>query len=77
MLLNQVRLLAVLVLLVVSVVCGSLLVSRASATDNRAVAGITFPKHFAAATLDHGGTTHYFISEETRREFAKRHGLAP
>src|SRR5581483_11681994 len=26
------------------------------------VAGISFPKHFAAATLDHGGTTHYFIS---------------
>jgi hypothetical protein len=41
------------------------------------VAGISFPKYFAAATLDHGGTTYYFISEETRREFAKRHGLAP
>ncbi len=30
------------------------------------VAGITFPKYFAAATLEHNGTTHYFISEETR-----------
>jgi YHS domain-containing protein len=39
------------------------------------VAGITFPKYYAAATLDHDGTTYYFISEETRREFAKRHGL--
>jgi YHS domain-containing protein len=41
------------------------------------VAGISFPKYFAAATLDHGGTTYYFISEETRHEFAKRHGLTP
>ena len=41
------------------------------------VAGISFPKYFAAATLDHDGTTYYFISEETRREFAKRHGLTP
>jgi YHS domain-containing protein len=41
------------------------------------VAGINFPKYFAAATLDHDGKTYYFISEETRREFAKRHGLTP
>jgi YHS domain-containing protein len=41
------------------------------------VAGISFPKYFAAATLDHGGTTYYFISEETSREFAKQHGLNP
>jgi hypothetical protein len=41
------------------------------------VAGISFPRYFAAATLDHGGQTHYFISEESRREFAKRHGLTP
>lgn len=41
------------------------------------VAGITFPKYYAAATLDHDGTTYYFISEETRREFATRHGLNP
>src|SRR5262249_19354321 len=39
------------------------------------VAGVTFPEYFAAATLDHGGTTYYFISDETRREFAKQHGL--
>ena len=41
------------------------------------VAGISFPKYFAAATLDHGGTTYYFVSDETRREFEKRHGLTP
>jgi YHS domain-containing protein len=41
------------------------------------VAGITFPRYYAAATLDHEGRTYYFISEETRREFAKRHGLTP
>ncbi len=36
-----------------------------------------FPRYYAAATLDHEGTTRYFTSEETRREFAKRHGMAP
>jgi YHS domain-containing protein len=41
------------------------------------VAGISFPRYYAAATLDHEGRTYYFISEETRREFAKRHGLSP
>jgi YHS domain-containing protein len=41
------------------------------------VAGISFPKYFAASTLDHGGTTYYFVSDETRREFEKRHGLTP
>jgi len=41
------------------------------------VAGISFPKHFAAATLDHGGSTHYFISNESRREFVTRQGLNP
>jgi hypothetical protein len=46
---------------------------RALVSD--ATAGITFPKHFAAATLVHDGTTHYFVSEESRREFANRHGL--
>ena len=40
-------------------------------------AGISFPRYFAASTLDHDGHTYYFISEETRREFAKRHGLTP
>jgi YHS domain-containing protein len=46
---------------------------RAMVSDT--VAGISFPKHFAAATLEHDGQTYYFISDETRREFAKRHGL--
>jgi YHS domain-containing protein len=41
------------------------------------VAGITFPKYYAACTLDHGGTTYHFVSDVTRREFAKRHGLTP
>jgi YHS domain-containing protein len=41
------------------------------------VAGVSFPRHFAAATLDHEGHTYHFISEESRREFAKRHGLTP
>jgi hypothetical protein len=41
------------------------------------IAGISFPKYFAATTLEHGGTTNYFISEQSRREFAKRHGLTP
>jgi hypothetical protein len=41
------------------------------------VAVISFPRYFAAATFEHDGRTHYFISEETRREFAKRHGLSP
>ena len=41
------------------------------------VAGISFPKYFAAATLDHDGTTDYFISDATRREFAQRHSLTP
>jgi hypothetical protein len=41
------------------------------------VAGISFPKFFAAGTLDHDGTTDYFISDETRREFAQQHGLTP
>jgi hypothetical protein len=44
-------------------------------TVSDTVAGISFPKYFAAATLDHDGRTYYFISEETRREFAKQHGL--
>jgi len=39
------------------------------------VAGITFPKNFAASTLEHGGTTYYFVSGESRQEFEKQHGL--
>ena len=41
------------------------------------VAGVSFPKYFAAATLDHEGTTYHFLSDETRREFAQQHGLTP
>ena len=41
------------------------------------VAGISSPRYFAVATLDHDGQTYYFISEETRRDFASRHGLTP
>jgi len=48
---------------------------RVLVTDT--VAGISFPKYFAATTLDHGGTTYYFVSDATRREFEKRHGLTP
>jgi YHS domain-containing protein len=33
------------------------------------VAGVRFPKYAAAATVDVGGTTYYFIGDETRREF--------
>ena len=31
------------------------------------VAGISFPKYFAASTLEHGGATYYFVSDETRQ----------
>lgn len=41
------------------------------------VAGISFPKYFAAASVDHGGATYFFISDETRQEFERRHGLTP
>ena len=41
------------------------------------MAGISFPKYYAASTLDHDGTTYYFVSDETRREFEKSHGLTP
>jgi YHS domain-containing protein len=36
------------------------------------VAGVSFPKHAAGATLERGGQTYYFIGEETRREFEQR-----
>jgi hypothetical protein len=39
------------------------------------VAGISFPRYFAAGTLEHDGATRYFLSEETRRQYARRHGL--
>lgn len=36
------------------------------------VAGVSFPKHAAGATLERGGQTYYFIGEETRREFEQK-----
>ena len=33
------------------------------------VAGVRFPKYAAAATVEVGGKTYYFIGDETRREF--------
>lgn len=35
-----------------------------------------FPRYAAAATLDWGGTKYYFISDETRRDFATKHGIS-
>lgn len=40
------------------------------------IAGVTFPKHFAASTLDWQGKTYHFISHETREEFEKRHSIS-
>jgi YHS domain-containing protein len=36
------------------------------------IAHVRFPKFAAAATLERGGQKHYFIGEETRREFEKQ-----
>ncbi len=36
------------------------------------VSGTRFPKLAAGAKLEHDGRTHYFVSEETRREFEKQ-----
>jgi len=36
------------------------------------VANVNFPKVFAQSTLEKGGKTYYFISDQTRREFEKR-----
>lgn len=41
------------------------------------VSNTRFPKFAAAATTDWKGTTYYFISEDTRREFAEKNGIAP
>jgi YHS domain-containing protein len=41
------------------------------------VAGISFPTYYAASMLEREGKTYYFISDETRREFEKQHGLTP
>lgn len=40
------------------------------------IANVEFPKYAAAATLETGGKTYYFIGEETRDEFAKKHNIA-
>jgi YHS domain-containing protein len=37
------------------------------------VANVRFPQAFAQSKLDQGGKTFYFISEQTRRDFEKRH----
>jgi YHS domain-containing protein len=37
---------------------------------------VRFPNFAAAATLEFQGKTYYFIGEETRREFAKKNGIA-
>lgn len=37
------------------------------------VAGVRFPKFAAAATLERGGKTYYFIGDDTRREFEVSH----
>jgi YHS domain-containing protein len=36
------------------------------------VANVRFPKVFAQSTLEKSGKTYYFISDQTRREFAQR-----
>jgi YHS domain-containing protein len=36
------------------------------------VASVRFPKVFAQSTLEKGGKTYYFISDQTRREFEQR-----
>jgi YHS domain-containing protein len=36
------------------------------------VTGTEFPRPAAGATLERGGRTYYFVSEDTRREFEKR-----
>ena len=39
------------------------------------VTQVRFPNFAAGATLEWQGKTYYFISEETRREFTKQHGI--
>ncbi|MGE3780743.1 MAG: hypothetical protein AB7F89_26380 [Pirellulaceae bacterium] len=36
------------------------------------IAGVQMPKFAAKATIQSGGRTHYFISDETKREFEER-----
>ena len=40
------------------------------------VAHVRFPKFAAGATWESGGKTHYFIGDETRREFQKQNATA-
>lgn len=40
------------------------------------VTSTRFPTYAAAATLEWGGTKYYFISDETRLEFANKHGIS-
>jgi YHS domain-containing protein len=36
---------------------------------------VKFPKFAAGATLEHNGTTYYFINERTREDFARQQGV--
>lgn len=38
------------------------------------VAGIEMPRYAAKCTLESGGKTYYFVSEETRREYQEKQG---
>lgn len=40
------------------------------------VVNVKFPKFAAGATLEHNGTTYYFVNEQTRDDFARREGIA-
>lgn len=40
------------------------------------IAGVQMPKYAAKTTLEVGGKTHYFISEETKREFENQSAAA-
>lgn len=40
------------------------------------IAKVRFPKQAAGATLDWQGQKHYFLGEETRREFAQKNKIA-
>ncbi|HSQ56396.1 MAG TPA: hypothetical protein VLM40_11705 [Gemmata sp.] len=40
------------------------------------VAKVKFPKFAAGATLEHGGQTYFFISSDTKAEFARQKGIA-
>ena len=40
------------------------------------IAHVRFPNMATAATLEWGGQKYYFISDETRREFARQNKIA-